>query len=400
MRRWMMGLLALIAVIGLLPAAAVPPAAGGALASKNVDLVANIPDAPVIGGRILGDYMYVTGWQGLRIYDIATAGVVAGAAAAGIPVLVGALELPHFENEDVDTNGEILLISADFAFRYPRGLLYVIDVTNKNAPLVKGAMVIPKGYGHTATCINGCTHAWLTGDSGVLIVDLTDPAAPKEAGRLASLGFTHDVEQDSAGIAWVTNETGIWGYKTADPVNPTLWAQGPMSTSFIFHNALRPNASEWKKRALGDTGRDPKYPGELLLISEEDWMALTNGLCAGDGDFVTASVVQYAGESEPVVTELDRLSLGNGLDRPTEKKPYGVVSCSAHYFSVRGNVAAIGWYEQGTRFFDFSDPYDIQEAGYFMPAVTEVWATTYNSGADVFYTFDPARGIDVLRLTA
>jgi hypothetical protein len=57
-----------------------------------------------IGARFRDKYMYVSGTEGLEIYDI---------SKPELPVLTGALPLPHFENEDVDLGGDILLISND-----------------------------------------------------------------------------------------------------------------------------------------------------------------------------------------------------------------------------------------------------------------------------------------------
>jgi len=41
--------------------------------------------------------------------------------------------------------------------------------------------------------------------------------------------------------------------------------------------------------------------------------------------------------------------------------------CSAHYFDERDGIVAQGWYQQGTRFLDVSDPTDIRQIGYFIP---------------------------------
>ena len=49
-----------------------------------------------IGARFRDGLMYVTTTEGLNIYDITD---------PELPVPVGALPLPHFENEDVDLAG-------------------------------------------------------------------------------------------------------------------------------------------------------------------------------------------------------------------------------------------------------------------------------------------------------
>ena len=134
--------------------------------------------------------MYVTTTEGLTVYDV---------TKPELPVPVGALPLPHFENEDVDLGGDILLISNDPSEGV--GVLYVIDISNPRAPVLKAAMPngfietgvpgifgLPEpqepGIGHTASCIQKCRFAYLAGTSrGIQIVDLRDPANPKKAGK-------------------------------------------------------------------------------------------------------------------------------------------------------------------------------------------------------------------------
>jgi len=52
-----------------------------------------------VGGK---DYMFLSTLRGLSVYDT---------SKPQAPVKVGSLNLPHFENEDVDIGGNILLIS-------------------------------------------------------------------------------------------------------------------------------------------------------------------------------------------------------------------------------------------------------------------------------------------------
>ena len=49
-------------------------------------------------------YAYVSGWGGITVLDI---------AQPASPQVVGALPLPHFENEDVDLCGNTLLVVND-----------------------------------------------------------------------------------------------------------------------------------------------------------------------------------------------------------------------------------------------------------------------------------------------
>ena len=91
------------------------------------------------------------------------------------------------------------------------------------------------------------------------------------------------------------------------------------------------------------------------------------------------------------------------------RQPATVGDCSAHWFTVKGNIVALGNYEQGTRFVDISDPRNPQQVGYFrVPAtrhgrgtpgevISSNTAGAYWHGKYV-YVADYARGIDVLQV--
>jgi hypothetical protein len=88
---------AAIAVLTAMPAAGdnapvEPPLA----ASSNVHLLGHVPGSAA-GINFTDHYAYVSGWGGITVLDI---------AKADSPQLVGALPLPHFENEDVDLCGD------------------------------------------------------------------------------------------------------------------------------------------------------------------------------------------------------------------------------------------------------------------------------------------------------
>src|SRR5688572_23628896 len=101
----------------------------GILMSDNLSIVTSLPNPGVIGARFRDKYMYVTTVTGLTVYDV---------SAPAAPKEVGRLPLPHFENEDVDLGGNILLISNDAA--ESTGLLYVIDITDPTKPAIKSTL--------------------------------------------------------------------------------------------------------------------------------------------------------------------------------------------------------------------------------------------------------------------
>jgi hypothetical protein len=133
--------------------------------SSNVRPLLTLPVPHPIGARFRDGFMYVTTTEGLTVYDI---------SRPRRPIPVGALPLPHFENEDVDLGGSILLISNDPSEGV--GVLYVIDISDPTRPLLKAAMPngfietgipgevglnepVREGIGHTASCIQRCRFA-------------------------------------------------------------------------------------------------------------------------------------------------------------------------------------------------------------------------------------------------
>jgi hypothetical protein len=118
--RIVLALLGLTAGIGVLTAM---PAAGGGLVvepplatSSNVHLLAHIPGTAA-GMNFKDHYAYVSGWGGVTVLDI---------AQPASPQVVGALPLPHFENEDVDLCGNTLLVVNDREAKDLGSVMYVV----------------------------------------------------------------------------------------------------------------------------------------------------------------------------------------------------------------------------------------------------------------------------------
>lgn len=389
-------------------ASAAPRLAGERpLASSNVEPLATLPVPNPIGARFRDGFMYVTTTEGLTVYDV---------TKPELPVPVGALPLPHFENEDVDLGGDILLVSNDPSEGV--GVLYVIDISNPRMPKLKSAMPngfietgvpgifgLPEpqepGIGHTASCIQRCRFAYLAGTArGIQIVDLRDPANPKKAGQFvpAITGIaTHDVQVDRKGLAWIAGADGTAAYDVSNPLKPRM--------------VMRTDESIKNSGQLGFPGPDPvfgiggegetpidlihhnslHYSKRLVAITEEDYNRPT---CKGAGSFQTWGIVgKRLALLDMFTTELDNLVQGKGWAPVT-----GL--CSAHYFDERSGLVAVGWYEEGTRFLDVRDPAGIRQVGYWVPTKGETWAVYFpptDRSGEIVYSLDFARGIDVLR---
>lgn len=389
-------LAAAVAAVAALMTVAVPVQAGlpgGPLpfVSENVEVVASIPMPGAVGARFDGNVLYVTGSEGLRTFDVSD---------PALPVPLGFLPLPHFENEDVSFGGDTLLISADHYVVGSRSVVYVIDIADPRSPTLR--TVYQPRYadgrgvdGHTASCVApDCRYAYLAGGSGLGVLDTQ---TGEVLGRVArDVGGTHDVQFDSAGNAWVAGSKGTAGYDTSDPTNPKLVAktdfrgdQSPWN-DFIHHNSLRPDT----------VVNGQAVPGDVVFITEEDYLQPS---CKDPGSFQAWKISGALDPANPaVLLPLDLWTVKDGQLPPGEETAWSSIMCSAHYFDIRDGLAANASYEQGTRFLDVSDPGNIHQVGYFVPrGPAETWAAYFapnDPTGTIVYVVDAGHGIDVLRI--
>ncbi|MDP3714739.1 MAG: hypothetical protein Q8R60_19920 [Mycobacteriales bacterium] len=343
-------------------------------ASANVEWMGNLPiHADSAGARLLGDHLYITSSHELSIYDVKTDPL--------LPRLLSTLPIPntpYFAEEDVDTNGKVLLVGTATA-------LVVVDVRNKALPVVSA--VLQGADEHTISCVLDCT--WAYGSEGV-IVDLRDPAAPKIAGDWtkalpAGVGQTHDVTEVSPGLV-VTSTKTLWMLDARkDPSKPKVVASGASPDGRFIHANLWPRG-----------GKDT-----MLLVGGE-----TSGAGCSDpegGAFMTWDATQVSGRTAK--TKRFRLLDSYRVPEATLQQGGAAVTetyCS-HWFTTRpgwkdGGDVAIGWYENGTRFVDVSPKGKITQTGYFTPAGTSASAAYWVS-KDLLYVLDYQRGLDILRFS-
>jgi hypothetical protein len=313
--------------------------------------------------------------------------------------------LPHFENEDVDLCGNILLVVNDREAKDLGSIMYVLTLANPTSPAVIAILPLGltgngRGSGHIANFVKpDCSQAWVDGGNLVEVVDLTVPSSPRSLGKFESAAslsdafkVSHDTELDSTGTVWNVGGGGAAAYRlTANPLAPQLL--GTTGTAgrnpspyndFILHNSLR--------------------RGKTLLITEEDYIdtdEVPPGGCRGQGKFETWDVSRLnKGAITPLgtwETELNGMFTGGAVD---SKAPV-TVNCSSHWFDAKDGVAAVGWYEQGVRFLDYRTPTDITQVGYYIPANGSTWAAYWSPtdpNGEIVYTADAYRGVDVLKI--
>jgi len=242
-------------------------------ASKNVDHVKTLPEgkwATAINFLDYGgqDVMMVTGRFGLKSYSLADPAnprlldeiTSQGLELEGDPPTDFTVSEPagdpkstFWQNEDmdVDQNRKLVMISRDpRSYRGstsrepgeadPNGAtniagVYIVDAKDPRDLKLLTFQQLPTG--HTTTCVNDCLALWTGGPASttydrdvlgwtfgrpIIVTDLSNPAKPRAHPmepvdlfrRDGVTAYSHDVQVDDMGIAWVSGDGGTRGYWT------------------------------------------------------------------------------------------------------------------------------------------------------------------------------------------
>ncbi len=476
-------LLAGVAALVMAPAgasAAAPPE--GAAMSDNLEYVNRLPDARGItegkfdrvGRR---DVLVITGRFGFKTYDVSDPENPTPLDSF-IPADIA--ENGYWQNEDMelDTRRKLIIGALDprhadrtiagcpatgaaVQVRSPacKSGFYVISYANpRNMQQVGDFVDLPSG--HTSSCIQRCRYIWtggparrsdqdwlgtiinqdpttpasinnrLIGDGRpIWVTDLTNPRRPEVSDQPIDLwrndGYTdysHDVDEDAQGIAWVSGRGGIRGYATrgmhrdpylnrmrrATPLDPVLVAGGGVAGTaqpvMLMHNSGRPTDGSVKAEGV--------QTGNVLVGTEEEFTRP----CEASGKIVFSDLTDSWG-GEPAQqsrrTNPYRMKALDTFhpftDTPETANP--ALGCSAHYFEIERSMLGAAWYGQGLRLLDISNARDVRQVGYY-----RVTGTTPDNGdnpssnswdmafygdrrtGDLAYLWDMNRGIEVLRI--
>jgi hypothetical protein len=467
--------LAIAAVLtGVLSFAAAAPAAAppaGALMSDGLSYEGRAADAAGITegkfDRIHGQDILVTnGTFGFKSYDVSDPANPKLLSTYMPPEILGANGYWQGEDMDIDVRRKLIIGSVDPRHddvnqadcpgigqlgaknRNPkcRSGFYVISYADpSNLKQIGGFTELPAG--HTTSCLDDCRYLWTGGPARrddlaylgpftpgargdgrpIWVTDLRDPEHPRPFPDPIDLGrndgltdYSHDVDVDAQGFAWVSGRGGLTGYATrgrwrdpetdrkraATPWNPVLVAGGGIEggpngvaqpqTDFI-HNSDRPDG-----RYVRAEGVDR---GNVVLATEEDFTEP----CDQGGRIVATDITDSIGGEPATNSTPEQPYRMKGLSafHPTQDSPdttAPITECSAHYFEVSGSTVAAAWYGQGLRLIDASDARNLRQVGYFYVTGTDAttnpsslsWDTAWRG--KYVYLFDHARGIEVLSL--
>jgi hypothetical protein len=463
--------------------AADPPP--GAAMSDNLDYVTTVEGTrQVVEGkfdRVRGtEVMVLTGRFGFKTFDVSDpknpepldSFLPADLAEGGYwqnedmeldtrrKLIIGALDPRHNDappTECTGTNAEKI------ANPLCRSGFYVISYADPaNLRQVGDFVALPSG--HTSSCIKHCKFIWtggparrgnptldwlgpiidadpnqppslanrLIGDGRpIWVTDLRDPANPQVSDEPIDLwrndGYTdysHDVDEDEQGIAWVSGRGGIRGYATsgvhrdpyqnryrrASPFDPILVAGGGVGGTaqpvMLMHNSGRPTD--------GSVRADGVENGNVLIGTEEDF----TDPCEQSGRIVLSDLTDsWGGEPASKSTRANPYRMKPldtfhpFIDTPETANPE--LECSAHYFEIEGPMLGAAWYGQGLRLLDIHDADDVRQVGYYRVTGTtdengenpssNSWDLAFRSDrkkGDLVYLFDMWRGVEILRMKA
>lgn len=347
-----------------------PDAVGHGITSANVEHIRFVPIeiGTATGARVVGNYLYLTGWRQISIYSLAN---------PEDPQLVSTTPLGFkFESEDVATNGKILLFSESL----PQNSLHVWDVNDKAHPVEISSLM---GAGnHTSTCVADCQFAY---GSSCALTDLRNPAAPVNAGSWCAKSGTsggHDVREVGPGLLHVANGGQANVIDVSDPLNPVKLSSASSG------NAKPAHSSTWPNQAT-----------DRFLLGGSETNA--TGRCNGTSNGAT-STWDMSNWRSGAYTFIDSWRAASGI-LFDGSPPANVLGCSAHWLEASpsfrdGGIFAQGYYEHGTRFFYVNGAGKLRQVGFFVPFGGSTSAAYWVTDR-IVYAIDYTRGIDILKWT-
>lgn len=363
------------------------------LASGNVSHLSANPSQVGISGCFMqtAPLLVTSGADSVRVWDVSD---------AAHPTTVGVLPDVLFENEAMNCGERrtadgivrFVLIGVDLVQASPGdvehtnvggGELIVVDVTDPAAPAIL-SRVPGTTSTHTVACVRpaNCRFAYSAGEGDHFsIFDLRRLTRPREVDSDRDEPGVQPFWSPTAGHKWNFDEAGIgthtgWNgasmWRTDRPRHPRL-----ITTTGRAGKGVDPKYPGWNNFILHNSFRPnaKKFKphskpslahGNVLLATEEDYEQTD---CTQAGSFQTWWVKALDG-SKGAIVPLDKVELS---DLGTFPLPQGAF-CSSHWFDFRpGGLVAAGFYGGGTQILDVSKPRHIRSHGYAQWGASEVW---------------------------
>jgi len=383
------------------------------VASDNVKFIQQLPDAADgVGGKVIGNYLYMSSSKDLRIYDISD---------PPHPVLVSQLTLAvEWENEMLPTNGRLLGLSsstavpfvgppgcemasaADQASHPDQNCLAIYDVTDKANPRLLSTVF---GAGdHTSTCILDCTYFW--GSKGS-VTDARDPAHARlicnwqDASNHLPGQAAHNVTEVTPGYILTSTQpvmlVSVLAKDGGSVCHPKLFATGANADGRFIHSNTWPLGGTDKFALIGGETNFRPQCGVLGQVPAAD--------LGDDAAFMTWDTTQVYKDGHYVLGSkfhmIDQVRMRNGTYFDGSP-PANTAGCSVHWFEQHpsfngGGLVAVAAYDNGVRFMQVDATGHIKEVGFFRGAQSWASAPHWAPDGKTVYVIDYTRGIDVLQ---
>ncbi|MCH7583344.1 MAG: hypothetical protein IIC72_12025 [Acidobacteria bacterium] len=240
-----------------------------------------------------------------------------------------------------------------------RGGINIYDVTDPTKPHALKQNFLPKANGIHNTYIweDGDGNAYLLAVddvalADVIVVDITNPASPKEIARTGQEDWPSDIAAEIEGPSvflhdvWVQDGIAYLSYWDAGLV--LLDVSDPSDPQFISQTNYWPEEE-------GDTHvAVPARGGNLVITGDEDFSPDPWGFMR---------VFDSQDEFAPV--QVGTYDTGNLATPPSEG------DFSMHNVIVRGNTAYVSWYSDGIQLVDISQPSSPRGIGSFIPEAAD-----------------------------
>ena len=395
------------------------------ISSGNVSLASSNPSSTGISGCFLrtAPLFVQSNLDSVRVYDVST---------PTRPRQTGVLPSLQFENEAMNcgertyAGGKVrrfALVGVDLYqastgdiehTNVGGGELMIVDVTDPAAPRIAGRAPGTTST-HTVSCVQqtNCTYAYSAGDDSTgkfSIFDLRDLDNPVEVDSDPATAGVQGFSSPTAGHKWNFDDAGYgthtgWDgasmWRTTNPRAPEL-----VTTTGLAGRGDDPEHPGWNDFILHNSQRPnakafradaaPSLAnGNVLLVTEEDYEQPD---CSKAGSFQTWWIKRLDGTPDAIVP-LDKVELA---DLGTFPLPAGAF-CSAHWFDFHpSGIVAAGFYGGGTQFLDVRNPRDITSYGHATWGASEVWdaywAPVYNkSGTMTGKKTNLAYSVDLAR---
>ena len=199
---------------------------------STVDVSANPPAVlgsaqlwyPANDVAIAGNHAYVAEGAWVVPGGVAAALQIIDITSPGSPTPVGGVGLPHYGNA-VAVDGSIAFVADQLS-----GLV-VIDVSDPALPSITARLAVGPAV---EVDIHGIL-AYVGTEGGLVIIDVSDPASPREIGRLQASAYSVAIEGN---IACVAGHRSMSTVDIEDPENPVILGTLDLPYSFSVDIAV------------------------------------------------------------------------------------------------------------------------------------------------------------------